>query len=141
MESRFSCSFWMLRKHDRNLSGHTSSSLSMWPESKYLSGRKTQNEIMYKMQLIWTSVLMFLFSCHAACFWNVSLKCKQDTRVFLKELEKETPSKYAVLSKSQLYWVYCWIWAMYVHYGVCLNIFIFQMNLLFVLLWQSFLFE
>ncbi|XP_056587677.1 O-acyltransferase like protein [Triplophysa dalaica] len=49
------------------------------------------------MQRRWSSVLMFLFSCHTACSWNVSLKCQQDTKVFLKELKKETPSKYAVL--------------------------------------------
>nr|XP_055036279.1 O-acyltransferase like protein isoform X3 [Misgurnus anguillicaudatus] len=49
------------------------------------------------LHLRWTSVtLSLLFLCHAGCSWNVSLKCMQDTTAFLTELEKETPSKYAV---------------------------------------------
>ncbi|XP_067233142.1 O-acyltransferase like protein [Chanodichthys erythropterus] len=50
------------------------------------------------LRLTWSAVtLMYLFVCHNACAWNVTLKCMKDTTTFLKELQKETPSKYAVL--------------------------------------------
>uniref|UniRef100_A0A673LBY9 Nose resistant to fluoxetine protein 6-like n=1 Tax=Sinocyclocheilus rhinocerous TaxID=307959 RepID=A0A673LBY9_9TELE len=48
--------------------------------------------------LTWSAVtLIYLLDCHGSCAWNVSLKCKEDTTAFLMELQKETPSKYAVL--------------------------------------------
>lgn len=79
--------------------------MNMWPVPCYLNCRKPKNYALYKMlQLRWTSVTFsLLFLCHAGCSWNVSLKCMQDTTAFLMELEKETPSKYAVQSKSHLH--------------------------------------
>uniref|UniRef100_A0A9J7YKF4 O-acyltransferase like n=1 Tax=Cyprinus carpio carpio TaxID=630221 RepID=A0A9J7YKF4_CYPCA len=49
------------------------------------------------LRLTWSAVtLMYLLVWHAVCAWNVSLKCKEDTTAFLMELQKDTPSKYAV---------------------------------------------
>ncbi|XP_067280168.1 O-acyltransferase like protein [Pseudorasbora parva] len=50
------------------------------------------------LRITWSAVtLMYLFICHDARAWNVSQKCVEDTKMFLMELQKETPSKYAVL--------------------------------------------
>ncbi|XP_043077858.1 O-acyltransferase like protein [Puntigrus tetrazona] len=50
------------------------------------------------VRLTWSAVtLMYLLVWHPACAWNVSVNCKEDTTAFLGELQKDTPSKYAVL--------------------------------------------
>nr|XP_021324686.1 O-acyltransferase like protein [Danio rerio] len=50
------------------------------------------------IQLTWSAVtLMYLFVSNGACARNVSLKCVDDTMGFLMELQKETPSKFAVI--------------------------------------------
>ncbi|XP_059381996.1 O-acyltransferase like protein [Carassius carassius] len=50
------------------------------------------------LRLTWSAVtLMYLLVWHGACAWNVSLQCKEDTTAFLMELQKDSPSKYAVL--------------------------------------------
>jgi len=70
--------------------------------SHYLNHWNGQNESLYKMpRLTWSAVtLMYsVFVFHDACAWNVSQKCTGDTTAFLAELQKETPRKYAVLSK------------------------------------------
>lgn len=85
-----------------SMTGHMSIFSSiMCPALIIFKPVKPQNETLCKMLgLTWSAVtLMYLFVCHGACAWNVSVKCKEDTTTFLMELQKENPSKYAVLSK------------------------------------------